>query len=386
MRRSIAFILVFFLTAGVLAPSVRAVEPLPEDSFALDCTAAVLMERETGAVLYAKGEHQHLSPASVTKVMTLLLVAEAVDSGAVGAEDIVTASPRAAAMGGSQIWLEAGERMSVSEMLKCVAVVSANDCAVALAEHLCGSEEAFVRRMNERAAELGLADTHFTNCTGLMDDESHYTSAYDIAVMSRELMRHDSIKEYTTIWMDTIRDGAFGLSSTNKLLRSLDGATGLKTGFTSKAMYCLSATAEREGTGYIAVVLGAASSAERFTSAADLLNCAFASYELAPLHPGTALPPVAVELGQTDSIQPVYDGGDYILTERGAAENLSYETELPDHVTAPVEEGQRLGTLTVYRDGETIATVDILSPEYVERLSLGDIYHRLLYALVGAEM
>ena len=382
MKKIIAATAVMLLLCG----QARALEPLTEEDVPVSAPCAVLMEQSTGTVLYEKQSHERRAPASVTKVMTMLLVTEALDDGRLHPDEMVTASDRAASMGGSQIWLEAGERMSVSEMLKCVAVVSANDCAVALAEHLCGSEEAFVRRMNERAAELGLADTHFTNCTGLMDDESHYTSAYDIAVMSRELMRHDSIKEYTTIWMDTIRDGAFGLSSTNKLLRSLDGATGLKTGFTSKAMYCLSATAEREGTGYIAVVLGADSSAERFTSAADLLNCAFASYELAPLHPGTALPPVAVELGQTDSIQPVYDGGDYILTERGAAENLSYETELPDHVTAPVEEGQRLGTLTVYRDGETIATVDILSPEYVERLSPGDIYHRFLYALVGAEM
>ena len=283
MKKIIAATAVMLLLCG----QARALEPLTEEDVPVSAPCAVLMEQSTGTVLYEKQSHERRAPASVTKVMTMLLVTEALDDGRLHPDEMVTASDRAASMGGSQIWLETGERMTVSEMLKCVAVVSANDCAVALAEHLCGSEEAFVRRMNERAAELGLADTHFTNCTGLMDDESHYTSAYDIAVMSRELMS----------------------------LRSLDGATGLKTGFTSKAMYCLSATAEREGTGYIAVVLGADSSAERFTSAADLLNCAFASYELAPLHPGTALPPVAVELGQTDSIQPVYDGGDYILID-----------------------------------------------------------------------
>ena len=206
---------------------------------------AVLMEQSTGTVLYEKNSHERRAPASVTKVMTMLLVTEALDDGRLHPEEMVTASDRAASMGGSQIWLEEGERMSASEMLKCVAVVSANDCAVALAEHLCGSEEAFTARMNQRAAELGMEDTHFTNCTGLFEDPDHYTSAWDIALMSRELIRHAFIKDYTTIWMDTVREGRFALSNTNKLIYYYEGATGLKTGFTSGAMYCLSATAER---------------------------------------------------------------------------------------------------------------------------------------------
>ena len=251
MRRFIcAALAALYLTIPALA-----VETLPEESFSLSCTAAVLMERQTGTVLYEKEAHRHLSPASVTKVMTLLLVAEAVESGAVSPDDPVTASRRAASMGGSQIWLEEGEVMTVAEMTKCVAVVSANDCAVALAEALCGSEEAFVARMNRRAEELGLSDTHFTNCTGLFEDAEHYTCAYDIAVISRELLKHEFVRQYTTLWQDTIRSGEFGLTNTNKLVRHYNGCTGLKTGFTSTAMYCLAASAERGGVEYIAVIL-----------------------------------------------------------------------------------------------------------------------------------
>lgn len=218
----------------------------------------------------------------MTKVMTLLLAVEAVDSGAISLDDVVTASARAESMGGSQIWLERGEQMSVSELIKCVAVVSANDCAVALAEHIAGSEEAFVERMNARAAELGLQNTHFTNCTGLFDDSNHYTSALDLAVMSRELLGHPWIKDYTTIWMDSIRGGEFGLSNTNHLLRSLDGCTGLKTGWTTLAGYCISATAERDGTEYIAVIMGAESADSRNADASALIEYGFPTTCSAP--------------------------------------------------------------------------------------------------------
>ena len=226
--------------------------------------------------------------------MTMLLIAEAVDSGEITLEDEVTASAGAASMGGSQVWLEEGEVMTVSDMLKCIAVASANDCAVAMAEYISGSEDAFVERMNARAAELGLEDTHFTNCTGLFDDDEHYTSAYDIAVMSRELMLHDWIKDYTTIWMDSIRDGEFGLSNTNKLVRHYEGCTGLKTGFTSEAMYCLSATAERDGMELIAVIMHSESIESRNRDASSLLNYGFAGFELCSLRPEGALPPVRV--------------------------------------------------------------------------------------------
>ena len=376
-------LLAVFLAAVLLTGNAWALEPLSGEDISIAAPCAVLMEKSSGTVIYEKAAHERCAPASVTKVMTMLLVAEALEDGRIAPDTVVTASETAASMGGSQIWLEAGERMTVSEMLKCVAVVSANDCAVALAELLAGTEEAFVQKMNQRAAELGLRDTHFTNCTGLFDDDDHYSSAYDIAVMSRELLSHEFIKQYTTIWMDTIRGGEFGLSSTNKLLRQFDGTTGLKTGFTSKAMYCLSGTAEREGVEYIAVVLRAATSAERFDSAKTLLSYGFANYDIASLRPAEALPPVPVELGTAESVQPVFDGPEYILEERGALTGLTYETELMESVTAPVYEGQPLGTLTVYSGGNELARVDILASAAVERLSFWDVFGRLIGSLVG---
>ena len=364
-------------------PALAAAQPLSADAIGVKAPYAVLMEKSTGTVIYEKNSHEHCAPASVTKVMTMLLVVEAIESGVLTPETVVTASETACAMGGSQIWLEPGEQMSVSEMLKCVSVVSANDCAVALAEQIAGSEEAFVQRMNQRAGQLGMQDTHFTNCTGLYDDDAHYTSAYDIAVMSRELIRHDMIKEYSTIWMDTIRNGEFGLSNTNRLISGYEGATGLKTGFTSKAMYCLSATAERDGVEYIAVVLHGQTSAERFEDARTLLNYGFANYALAPLRPGEALPPVPVTMGTADSVQPIFVGDEYILGGKGALSGLSYEIDLAESVTAPVVQGQSLGRMTV-KSGETVlAEVDIAAAEDVGRLSFLRIYGHLLGALVG---
>lgn len=376
-------LLAALLAAVILTGSAWAAEPLTDEEIPIAAPYAVLMERSTGTVIYEKQSHEHCSPASVTKVMTMLLVVEALDDGTLSTEETVAASDKAASMGGSQIWLETGERMTVDEMLKCVAVVSANDCAVALAEHLCGTEEAFVRKMNLRAAELGMNDTHFTNCTGLFDDEEHYTSAYDIALMSRELMSHERIKAYTTIWMDTIRNGEFGLSNTNKLLRQFDGATGLKTGFTTQAMYCLSATAERDGVEYIAVVLHAATSAERFESAKALLSYGFANYELVSLRPPEALPPVAVELGTADSVQPVFDGAESLLAEKGALTGLDYSLELPESLEAPVAPEQKIGQMVVTAGEQELARVDILSSAAVERLSFWDIYGRILGSLVG---
>lgn len=375
-----ALLLVFSLSAGAYA-----IETLSGEDIPIAAPYAVLMERSTGAVLYEKEAHTRCAPASVTKVMTMLLTAEALDAGVIEKDQTVTVSENACAMGGSQIWLEPGERMTVSDLIKCVAVVSANDCAVALAELLCGTEEAFVRRMNERAAELGMADTHFTNCTGLFDDDRHYTSAYDIALMSRELLSHDCIREYTTIWMDTVRDGEFGLSNTNKLIRSYEGATGLKTGFTSQAMYCLAASAERDGVEYIAVVMHAATSAERFDSARALLSYAFANYEVVSIRPDEALPPVLVKLGRTESLQPVCTGSGTLLRERGGTGELSFEIDLPKSVEAPVYAGQKLGTMTVRSGEATLAVVDIAAPEAVDRLSFMDVYGLLMGALVGVE-
>lgn len=364
MKRTAAIILSLILLAPCSA--------LAAEDISVNAPCAVLMEESTGTILYAKGENEERAPASVTKVMTLLLIAEAVDSGAISLDDTVTATARAASMGGSQIWLEAGEQMSVSEMIKCVAVVSANDCAVALAEHLCGSEEVFIARMNERAAELGLQHTNFTNCTGLFDDPEHYTSALDIAVMSRELLSHEWIKDYTTIWMDSIRNGEFGLSSTNHLLRSLEGCTGLKTGWTTQAGYCISASAEREGTEYIAVIMGSDSSANRNADASTLINYAFTNWALVPVA-DSALPPVLVSGGVRASVQPVIEGSDHILLSRSEASALERNVSLPESVAAPLEEGERLGSLTLSSSGETLVEVPLVSSEAVEKLGAGGV-------------
>lgn len=367
----------------LLLMPVYAVETMEGDAVTIPAPYAVLMEQSTGTLIYEKEAHERCSPASVTKVMTMLLVMEAMEKGVLSEDTMVIASETAASMGGSQIWLEQGERMSAAEMLKCVAVVSANDCAVALAEQISGTEEAFVQQMNCRAKELGMENTNFTNCTGLHDDDSHYTTAYDIALMSRELLKHEKIKEYTTIWMDTIRNGEFGLSNTNKLIYYYDGATGLKTGFTSKAMYCLAASAERDGVEYIAVVLHAETSNDRFESAKTLLSYGFANYALVSLRPPEALPPVQVTLGEEESVQPVYDGPEFMLEEKGRASSLSFKRELPEEIAAPVKAGQVLGTLIVSDGDEEIARVNIVSPQSVEKLSFWNVYRRLLCGILG---
>ena len=376
-------VLVILLTFVLLSLPVLAVEPAGGDAVAIAAPSAILMERSTGEVLYEKNAYDHLSPASVTKVMTMLLVVEAIESGLTSLDEMVTASARAASMGGSQIWLEEGEQMSVGEMLKCVTVVSANDCCVALAEHLAGSEEAFVARMNQRAAELGMNDTHFISCSGLSDSDEHYSCARDIAVMSRELIGHEIIKQYTTIWMDTIRGGEFGLNNTNKLIFYYPGATGLKTGFTSKAMYCLSATAERDGIEFIAVVLHAQTSADRFESAKTLLSYGFANYTLLSPEGQVAIPSVEVQLGETGSIQPVLPDSAGILVEKSGAGAVRYELDLPETVTAPVAEGQVLGTLRTWQDDALLQETPLIAPESVGRLSVWRIFTDLLSALVA---
>ena len=377
-RIVVCLLLVLLLTSPVFAsaqagPAVDVPAP-----------SAVLMERRTGKLLYEKNAYEHLSPASVTKVMTMLLVAEAVDRGELSLEDTVTASARAASMGGSQIWLEEGERMSVGEMLKCVAVVSANDCCVALAEHLSGTEEACVAEMNRRAGELGMADTHFLSCSGLNDSDGHYSCARDIAVMSRELLGHDLIRNYTTIWMDSIRGGEFGLSNTNKLIYYYPGATGLKTGFTSKAMFCLSASAERDGVEYIAVVLHAPSSAERFDSAKTLLSYGFANYTLVSPEGKAAIPPVLVRRGAEDCVEASLPPDAALLLEKRTAGELQYAVELPETVNAPVEPGQELGQLTVSSGDAVLQVFPLTASSGVERLSVWRSYGRLLLRLVGA--
>ena len=358
-------------------------EPLRDGELKIAAPSAVLMEKETGELLYEKGAHERRPPASVTKVMTLLLIIEDIENGKISTEDIVTASARAASFGGSCVYLEEGEQMSVDEMLKCIAVVSANDCAVAMAEHLCGSEEVFVERMNRRAAELGMADSHFTNCTGLFEDTDHYTTAYDIALMSRELVRHELIKRYTTIWMDTIRGGAFGLSNTNKLVYWYPGCTGLKTGYTSEAMYCLAASAERDGVEYIAVIMHGDSIESRNADAKALLNYAFANFTLAPLPQGEDLPEAAVVYGTRASVPLALDGEQRFLLVAKGGESCSFSYSLPAELSAPLDEGVRAGELIVTRGGEELARLGLVTAQRVERIGFWGILGRLAGSLVG---
>ena len=376
-KRMLAIFVLLVLLAGAILPAVRAAElDLPAPSY-------VLMERSTGEVLLEHNAHERLRPASVTKVMTLLLIMEALDDGRIGWDDMVQTSAAAAAKGGSQIYLEENEQLPLEEMLKSIVVSSANDCACAMAEHIAGSEAAFVEMMNARAEQLGMTDTHFVNCTGLDDEPEaaeHLTTAYDIALMSRELLGHEAIKKYTTIWMDTVRDGQFGLSNTNKLVRFYDGTTGLKTGYTSAAGHCLSASAERNGMELIAVVLHCASSTDRFESAKALLNYGFSNYALVTPEPGE-LPAVPVTLGTAAGITPVLADETPILIDKALAAGVETRVCVDESVTAPVEAGQTLGTLTITSGGQTIAERDLIAPESVGALRWGDVYLQMLRAL-----
>ena len=344
----------------------------------LAAPSAVLMDLATGTVLYEVNAHQPMAPASVTKVMTLLLIMEAIDSGKIGGQDMVTASEAAAAKGGSQVYLKVGETMSVEEMVKSIAVSSANDCACAMAEYIAGSEAGFVERMNQRAQELGMENTHFVNCTGLDDDPSaaeHLTTAYDIAVMSRELLlNHPDIKRFTTIWMDTVRNGSFGLSNTNKLVRFYEGTTGLKTGYTSSAGHCLSASAQRDGLELVAVVLHCASSADRFQSAKALLDYGFANYALVPVQDEAALPVVPVVLGAQEAVKPVISGPEQLLIAKEQKQSITRGVTLEPSVQAPVSQGQRLGTLTVRAGDEVLAEVPLVAETAVTRLTWKDLF------------
>lgn len=373
-QRILAIILAFALMACGL-PAARA------EGVEVAAPSAILMDAATGTVLFEKNAHEKLAPASVTKVMTLLLVMEALESGRISWDDMVTASETAAGKGGSQVYLEVGEQMSMDEMLKSVVVSSANDCATALAEHVAGSEAAFVELMNQRAAELGMADTHFVNCTGLDDEPNaaeHLTSAYDIAVMSRELLKHEEIKKYTTIWMDTVRGGQFGLSNTNKLVRFYNGTTGLKTGYTKAAGHCLSASAERDGIELIAVVLHCDSSADRFQSAKALLDYGFANYALVSAETPEPLAPVRVKLGAQELVTPVLQASSPILVGKGELARVTKSVTVAEEVTAPVAAGQQLGTMTIEADGRTLAEIPIIASAAVERLTLWELTVRLL--------
>ena len=373
MKKLCATILVLVLCAGLLP--ARAAGP------AVEAKAVALMEKTTGEVLYEENSHEPLEPASVTKVMTMLLIMEALEGGTITKETMVPVSATAAGMGGSQVYMKEGEEFSVHDMLKAIAVASGNDACVAMAEYLAGSESAFVEKMNARAAELGMEDTVFCNCTGL-PAEGHHSSAYDIALMSRELiLRHPDIRTYTTIWMDTLRDGDFQLANTNKLVRYYEGATGLKTGSTDAALYCLSATAEKEGMELIAVILGAPTSNDRFEGAKALLNYGFAAYALVPVAPSEPLTPVPVTLGTAASVQPGLAQERQLLLPKGEAGKVTTTVDLPSALSAPVEAGQELGHLTVLVDGQAVEEIPLVAQEAVGKRSLWQVYGGLLAAL-----
>ena len=349
--------------------------------------SAVLMDAATGQVLLEQNAHEMLAPASVTKVMTMLLIMEAIDDGRIGWDDTVTASETAAAKGGSQVYLKVGETMTVTDMVKSIAVSSANDCACAMAEHICGSEEAFVTAMNEKAKALGMEHTKFVNCTGLDDDanaKEHLTCALDIAIMSRELMvKHPDIRKFTTIWMDTIRNGTFGLSNTNKLVRFYPGATGLKTGFTQKAGYCLSATAQRDGMELIAVVMGAETSKDRFNACKQLLDYGFANFAL--VCPEQQIQSVRVKLGTADAVTAVPKEEIKLLVDKAQKGKVNIKTELPETVDAPVSKGQRLGTVTVSVEDRVVAQIPLLAEQAVPKLTFGQMLLRVLKKLCMAK-
>ena len=375
MKRMGCMALVLVLILGVLPRQAGAVE------LDLDGKSALLMDVATGTILYEKNAHEALSPASVTKVMTMLLIMEAIDSGKIGWDDMVTASESAAAKGGSQIYLKVGETMSVSDMVKSIAVSSANDCACAMAEHLAGSESAFVDMMNARAKELGMNDTHFVNCTGLDDDPeaaNHKTSAYDIAVMSRELLKnHPDIKKFTTIWMDTVRNGAFGLSNTNKLIRFYSGATGLKTGFTSGAGYCLSASAEREGMELIAVVMGCETSQKRTAACKAMLDYGFANFALVSPQLEDAVT-VPVTLGKQDQVAVRLGQEGSLLIDKGQKNSVTTQITLEEGLDAPVSQGQKLGTMTVKAGEQILSEIPLVAAAPVEKLTFGDLFVMIL--------
>lgn len=360
-----------------------AAEELPPMQVEIEAKAGLLMDADSGKVLMAQNAHERLYPASVTKIMTLLLVVEALDDGRISPNDTVTASREACEKGGSQIWLEEGEQMTVDELLKAAAVASANDACEALGEYVAGSSTAFVKMMNERAKALGMNDTNFENCTGLDDTaENHKTSAYDIALMSRELLRHQRITQYTTIWMDSLRDGKTQLTNTNKLVRFYEGATGLKTGTTSKAGCCVSASAARDGLHLIAVVLGSETSDARFQSARKMLDWGFANYESVQLTVDSAkIPAVTVLHGMTDSIQPNIPSGKTVLLEKGKSTAVTQEIDLAASVEAPVEAGQLLGRVVFRSDGKTVCTYDLTTETAVARLTFAEAFRRILCIL-----
>ncbi len=369
---SVLIVLVLLFNCTVLVSAAEEAQAVID----LDCPSAILIERSTGKVLYEKDADTERPMASVTKIMTLLLIFEALKDEKFTLETMVTCSEHAVSMGGSQIYLKEGESLSVSDMLKAITVSSANDAAVAMGEHIAGSDAAFVALMNERAAELGMEHTKFVNCTGL-DADGHYSTARDIAVMSAELLKHDLIRQYTTIWMDTLRDGAFGLSNTNKLVRFYEGCTGLKTGSTSKALYCMSASAERGGMELIAVVLASSTSPKRFEDAKKLLNFGFAGYEI--YNKEITIPKTVKAIGAKEESAPV-SGTESVnlLVSKGMATKISVEIKMDESITAPAEKGTKVGEVSLVAGEEILENYPIVLSQNVEKATFLDIFLQII--------
>lgn len=375
---SIILVLNFILLSFSLSASA-----LNEDAVNVNAKAAVLMDFSTGQVLYSFNENERLYPASVTKIMSMLLVMEALESGKISLDDVVTASANASSKGGSQIWLKEGEQMTVDELLRATAIGSANDAVTALGEHIYKSEEAFVYAMNKRAEELLMTNTNFVNGSGLDDDTTeHLTTAYDIALMSRELLKHEKIKDYTTVWTDSLRNGATQLVNTNKLVRFYSGTTGLKTGTTSKAGNCLSASAERDGLHLIAVVMGAASGNERFESAKAMLNWGFSNYEtVTPTVEKEFLTPVRVKKGEEAYVMPKTEEIKPMTLKKGLKDKTETEITLSDYIEAPCEENQIIGKVVIKAEGETVGEYNLLCEKPVQRITFGVMFLRFLKVL-----
>ena len=383
MRKFLYSVICLVLSCAIFlsfASSAFAQDGLPVE---IKAKAAVLMDASTGKILVKYNENQRLYPASVTKIMPLLLVAEAVDSKKISLDDRVTVSANAASKGGSQIWLKEGEQMTVDDLLKSTAVYSANDACTALGEYLAGSEDAFVSLLNERAAQLGMSNTHFENCTGLDDTtENHLTTALDIAIMSRELLKHEMIINYTTIWMDSVRDGETELVNTNKLVRFFEGTTGLKTGTTSKAGCCISASAKRNGTHLIAVVMGSENSSDRFETAKSLLNWGFSNYStVTPVIDSTLIPPVTVINGVEAFIQPAIPRPESVLIPKGKESEINQTIDLAVDVAAPVEKGQVLGSVIFKIGDESLGEYKLVAPKSVKQLTFTVVLSRVFKSL-----
>ena len=358
---------------------------ITDDNFLnLDCGSAILIEQNSGQVLYSHNIHEKLHPASVTKIMSILLIMESLDSGKISLTDEVPCSENAASMGGSQIWLDPRETLTVDEMLKAICVNSANDCVVAMAEYIAGSEEGFVQMMNDKAQELGMTDTTFKNCHGL-DEEGHLTSSYDIALMSRELLKnHPSVTKYTTIWMDSLRDGKSQLSNTNKLIRTYKGATGLKTGSTSLALYNLSASATRDDLSLIAVVMKAPSTKIRFENATKLLDYGFNTFSYKEFgKKGDVIKTINVNKGIKDNVEAVLEEDCGTLLKKGDDKNVEQTLNLEDTISAPIKKGQKLGEISFTLNGELLSSVNIIANEDVEKNNLFTIMKKTYYSWIN---